>query len=98
MDEQGVSAKVTLIIAGGLRVPTDSIKDMALGTDGIATQKADLRQRLNVEKSSAQLHDFFSASVELMQVMARACGHYHLNQFAQRYIATCIGVWHCYRG
>ncbi len=117
LDKQGVSGKVTLIITGGLRVPTDFIKAMALGADGvaisnsamqaigcvaarmcntnncpagIATQKADLRQRLNVEKSSAQLHNFFSASVELMQVMARACGHDHLNQFSQRDIAT----WH----
>ncbi len=42
---------------------------------GIATQRASLRHRLNVEKSSKQLHNFFNASVELMQVMARACGH-----------------------
>jgi hypothetical protein len=31
---------------------------------------------------------FFAASVELMQVLARACGHDHLNQFDQRDIAT----------
>jgi glutamate synthase domain-containing protein 2 len=57
---------------------------------GIATQKADLRQRLNIEKSSAQLNNFFTASVELMQVMARACGHDALNQFEHRDLAT----WH----
>ncbi|MCW0470359.1 glutamate synthase-related protein [Vibrio chagasii] len=38
---------------------------------GIAT-KADLRQRLNVEKASNQLKNF-SKPTELMQVMARAC-------------------------
>ncbi|MCV5264117.1 glutamate synthase-related protein, partial [Escherichia coli] len=42
---------------------------------GIATQNADLRQRLDIEKSSQQLKNFFESSVELMQVMARACGH-----------------------
>ncbi|MCV5373613.1 glutamate synthase-related protein, partial [Escherichia coli] len=41
---------------------------------GIATQNADLRQRLDIEKSSQQLKNFFESSVELMQVMARACG------------------------
>ena len=57
---------------------------------GIATQKADLRQRLNVEKSSKQLHNFFDASVELMQVMARACGHNDLSRFNRNDLAT----WH----
>jgi len=49
---------------------------------GIATQKPHLVSRLVVEKSAAQLRNFFSASVELMQVMARACGHDHLSGFA----------------
>lgn len=57
---------------------------------GIATQKADLRQRLNVEKSATQLKNFFEASVELMQVMARACGHESLNLFNKEDLAT----WH----
>lgn len=48
---------------------------------GIATQKKDLRARLVVEKSAKQLQNFFEASVHLMQVLARACGHDHLNQF-----------------
>jgi len=117
LDEQGVSNRVTLIVTGGLRVPIDFVKAMALGADGvaisnsamqaigcvaarmcntnncpagIATQKADLRQRLNVDKSSKQLHNFFNASVELMQVMARACGHNHLSQLNKNDLAT----WH----
>ncbi|WP_417501990.1 glutamate synthase-related protein [Marinobacter sp.] len=57
---------------------------------GIATQKADLRQRLNVEKSAGQLRNFFEASVELMQVMARACGHDSLSSFSSNDLAT----WH----
>ena len=48
---------------------------------GIATQKPHLVNRLIVEKSARQLTNFFEASVELMQVMARACGHDHLSKF-----------------
>jgi glutamate synthase domain-containing protein 2/nitrite reductase/ring-hydroxylating ferredoxin subunit len=48
---------------------------------GIATQKPNLRARLIVEKSAEQLQNYFEATVHLMQVLARACGHAHLNQF-----------------
>jgi glutamate synthase domain-containing protein 2/nitrite reductase/ring-hydroxylating ferredoxin subunit len=48
---------------------------------GIATQKKHLRARLIVEKSAEQLKNYFEATVHLMQVLARACGHSHLNQF-----------------
>ncbi len=48
---------------------------------GIATQKPHLVARLAVDKSAQQLANFFAASVELMQVMARACGHDHLSKF-----------------
>ena len=48
---------------------------------GIATQKPHLVNRLVVEKSAQRLTNFFNASVELMQVMARACGHDHLSKF-----------------
>ena len=48
---------------------------------GIATQKPHLVNRLVIEKSARQLANFFEASVELMQVMARACGHGHLSDF-----------------
>jgi glutamate synthase domain-containing protein 2 len=57
---------------------------------GIATQKKDLRQRLNVEKAAKQLHNFFAASTELMQVMARACGHDDFAKFNPHDLAT----WH----
>ena len=49
---------------------------------GIATQKPHLVNRLVVEKSARRLANFFEASVELMKVMARACGHRHLSQFS----------------
>ncbi len=117
LDEQGASGRVTLIVTGGLRIPIDFVKALALGADGIAisnsamqaigcvaarmcntnncpagiaTQKEHLRQKLNIEKSSTQLHNFFYASVELMQVMARACGHDDLNKFNKDDLAT----WH----
>lgn len=106
---------ITLIITGGLRVPADYIKALALGADGIAvsnsalqsigcvaarmcntnncpagiaTQKTELRSKLNIEKSSKQLFNFFSASTELMKVMARACGHNHLNKFNKNDLTT----------
>lgn len=106
---------VTLIITGGLRVPDDFIKAMALGADGVAlansaiqsigcvaarmchtnncpagvaTQKPELRKLIDVNKSAKQLYNFFSASTELMKVMARACGHQHLNQFNENDITT----------
>jgi glutamate synthase domain-containing protein 2 len=117
LDAQGESGKVTLIITGGLRLPVDFVKAMALGADGvavansamqaigcvaarmchtnncptgIATQKKELRAKLDIEKSAKQLHNFFDASVELMQVMARACGHNHLSKFNKNDLAT----WH----
>ncbi len=98
---------ITLVITGGLRIPADFAKALALGADaialsnaaiqaigcigmrachtnncpvGIATQKEHLRDRLDVKESAKRLNNFFNASVELIKVMARACGHTHLNQ------------------
>lgn len=115
LDLKGESGRVTLIVTGGLRVPSDFVKAMALGADGIAlsnsamqaigcvgaricnsnncpagiaTQKPELRAKLDVEKSAKQLENFFGASVELMQVMARACGHDHLSKFSKNDLAT----------
>lgn len=100
---------ISLVITGGLRVPADFIKALALGADaiaisnsamqaigclgmracqtndcpvGVATQQDHLRRRLEIDKSAQQLHNFLDASIELMQVMARACGHHHLSQFS----------------
>ena len=55
---------------------------------GVATQKPELRKSLNIDKSANQLFNFFSASTELMKVMARACGQNYLNQFNQNDITT----------
>lgn len=115
LDERGASGRVTLIITGGLRVPVDFVKALALGADGvalsnsamqavgcvaarmcnsnncpagIATQKPELRARLDVEAASQRLAKFFGASTDLMSVMARACGHSHLNQLNANDLAT----------
>ncbi len=55
---------------------------------GIATQKDHLRARLMVEKSAKQLHNYFAATTELMKILARACGHSHLNQFCSDDLTT----------
>lgn len=99
---------VSLVVTGGLRLPADFAKALALGADavaisnsalqaigclgmracqtnncpvGIATQKKNLRSRLIIDESAHRLANFLGASVDLMKVLARACGHIHLNQF-----------------
>jgi glutamate synthase domain-containing protein 2 len=66
---------------------------------GIATQKPRLRARLPVEQAATQLTRFLTSSVELMAVLARACGHRHLSEFApedltsfKRDVADLVGV------
>ncbi len=55
---------------------------------GVATQKPELRKNIDVEESARRLQRFLTASVELMQVMARACGHSHLSEFNYNDITT----------
>jgi len=106
---------VTLIATGGLRVPSDFVKALALGADGvalsnsaiqaigclgmrachtnncpvgIATQKEHLRARLEIDLAAKRLARFLRSATELMRVMARACGHHHLNQFSTDDLTT----------
>jgi glutamate synthase domain-containing protein 2/nitrite reductase/ring-hydroxylating ferredoxin subunit len=55
---------------------------------GIATQKEDLRNRLVIDSAADGLANFFAATVELMKVMARACGHDSLAGFERRDLTT----------
>jgi glutamate synthase domain-containing protein 2 len=55
---------------------------------GIATQRKNLRQRLIIKQSANNLQNFLQASTHLMQVLARACGHNHLNQFELNDLTT----------
>ena len=114
LDEKGYN-HVTLIITGGLRVPADFAKALALGADGIAlsnsamqaigcvgarmcntnncpagiaTQKPELRKKVHIEDASMRLYRFFTSSIDLMKLLARACGHHHLNEFSSRDLTT----------
>jgi glutamate synthase domain-containing protein 2 len=55
---------------------------------GIATQKPSLRERLVIEASARRLANFLEATVELMQVLARACGHSSLADFTSSNLST----------
>ena len=55
---------------------------------GIATQQPHLRARFDVAESSARLTRFLQASVELMTVLARACGHQRLADFTVEDLTT----------
>ena len=48
---------------------------------GIATQKENLRSRLQVKASAKRLQNYFEATIQLMVVLARACGHNELRLF-----------------
>jgi len=55
---------------------------------GVATQKPELRARLNVQLGAEKLARYFGASVQLMQVLARACGHNDLSKLCRDDITT----------
>lgn len=109
------NGNITLVITGGLRIPADFAKALALGADavavsnsamqaigclgmracntntcpaGIATQREDLRARLKVDSAAEGLARFFGASVKLMQMLARACGHSSLKDFSIEDLTT----------
>ncbi len=48
---------------------------------GIATQQEHLRERLPVDAAAERLARFFEGTVDLMRVLARACGHRRLSDF-----------------
>lgn len=55
---------------------------------GITTQDPGLRSRLLVDTSATRLANYLKATTELMQVMARACGHDKLSGFGLRDLVT----------
>ncbi len=55
---------------------------------GIASQKDELRARLIIDQSAQRLKNYLIATVELMKVMARACGHQRLNEFSRDDLTT----------
>ena len=57
---------------------------------GIATQKDHLRSRLKIQVAAERLNRFLTASVSLMQILARACGHRHLKEFNSDDLVTSV--------
>jgi glutamate synthase domain-containing protein 2 len=55
---------------------------------GIATQQEHLRARLQIDASAERLGSYFGATVELMKVLARACGHDHLRDLGVHDLTT----------
>lgn len=55
---------------------------------GIATQKEHLRARLPIEIGAQRLARFFNSATDLMKILARACGHNHLNQLNKNDLTT----------
>ena len=55
---------------------------------GIATQREELVNRLVVDSAAAGLRNYFAATIKLMKVMARACGHRSLAEFDRRDLTT----------
>jgi glutamate synthase domain-containing protein 2 len=48
---------------------------------GIATQKPNLRNRIQIKNSALQLSNFLNATTELMKVISRACGYDDFKKF-----------------
>ena len=55
---------------------------------GIATQRPNLRARLRIGSSARQLANYLEATVDLMKVLARACGHDDLRRFGTGDLVT----------
>jgi len=55
---------------------------------GVATQKPELRKRLDVQIGAEKLARYFGSSVELMQILARACRRSSLSDFQHSDITT----------
>lgn len=55
---------------------------------GIATQKDHLRARIEIDKSAQRLFNYFTAMNDLVKVVARSCGHSHVNQFNASDLST----------
>jgi glutamate synthase domain-containing protein 2 len=47
----------------------------------VTTQDPKLRALIDIDESAKRLERFLKSSVELMKIIARSCGHDHLNKF-----------------
>lgn len=55
---------------------------------GIASQKENLRSRLQIQTSAKQLCNFFNATNDLMKVIARSCGYDDFRKFNHSDLST----------
>ena len=55
---------------------------------GIATQKENLRQRIEINIAAQRLERFFNSSNDLIKVIARACGYSDISQFNKNDLST----------
>lgn len=55
---------------------------------GIATQKESLRNRIIIDSSAKQLHNYFDATNNLIKVVARSCGYNDISKFNKEDLST----------
>ena len=84
-------AKAMMLGADAIAVSNSALQAIgclgmrACGTNncpvGIATQKESLRSRIIIESSAKQLYNYFTATNDLIKVVARACGYDNISKF-----------------
>lgn len=83
-----------ILVEGGLRNPSDMLKALALGARGIIVSaevvKVIEKVRCAEECPRTRVGNFIHNCVELMKVLARACGHAKLADFTRKDLST----WH----
>ena len=91
-------AKAMMLGADAIAVSNSALQAIgclgmrACGTNncpvGIATQKESLRARLIIESSAKQLYNYFSATNDLIKVVARSCGYDTISKFNHSDLST----------
>ena len=91
-------AKALALGADGIAISNSALRSIgclgmrACHTDncpvGIATQKEGLRKRLEINVAAMRLERFLRAAIDLMKLLARACGHTHFSQFRPEDLTT----------
>lgn len=91
-------AKALMMGADAIAVSNSAIQAIgclgmrACGTNncpvGIATQKESLRSRLIIDASAKQLYNYFTATNDLIKVIARSCGYDDITKFNNDDLST----------
>ena len=81
--------ELTLVITGGLRVADAvAVSNAAMQAVGCIAARMCSFNNCPVRVATQNLACYFGASVDLIQVLARACGHNSLSSFVHRDITT----------